>query len=215
MAAGKRIIFSESRFYQLKCILKTVGKRQKKALLLTGKFKNPDQKIHKFEDFKNRLLMEPRFETLAEKKLIGNKLTMSLAADITSELWRNFMPRRKEIMNSIGPDLYSLQVYDSAYFAAFNPESNFEKWAAVEVSDFNQVPEGMEALILPGGLYAVFLHRGASTDTSTYQYIFTNWLPNSNYELDNRPHFEFLGAKYKNNDPDSEEEIWVPVRVKE
>lgn len=32
------------------------------------------------------------------------------------------------------------------------------------------------------------------------------------YEIDFRPHFEILGEKYKNNDPGSEEEVWIPVR---
>jgi len=32
--------------------------------------------------------------------------------------------------------------------------------------------------------------------------------------LDDRPHFEVLGDKYKNADPDSEEEIWIPIRTK-
>jgi AraC family transcriptional regulator len=39
-------------------------------------------------------------------------------------------------------------------------------------------------------------------------------LPNSAYELDDREHFELLGEKYKNNDPNSEEEIWIPIRPK-
>lgn len=49
---------------------------------------------------------------------------------------------------------------------------------------------------------------------SIFQYIFGTWLPASGYYLDNRPHFEILGHKYKNNDPDSEEEIWIPVKPK-
>jgi AraC family transcriptional regulator len=32
--------------------------------------------------------------------------------------------------------------------------------------------------------------------------------------LDNRPHFEILGEKYKQGSPDSEEEIWIPVKEK-
>jgi AraC family transcriptional regulator len=39
-------------------------------------------------------------------------------------------------------------------------------------------------------------------------------LPNSAYALDDRAHFEVLGEKYKNNDPSSEEEIWIPIKVK-
>jgi AraC family transcriptional regulator len=41
------------------------------------------------------------------------------------------------------------------------------------------------------------------------------WLPSSDYVLDNRPHFEILGEKYKINDPESEEKIWIPVRKKQ
>jgi AraC family transcriptional regulator len=158
--------------------------------------------------------MEPRFEKLTEKKLVGRKLSMSLAADRTAELWRSFMPAQKEVRNRIGTELYSMQVYGPTYFTAFNPAAMFEKWATAEVSNFTGNPEGMKTFVLPGGLYAVFLHKGSNTDTSTFQYIFTTWLPASGYELDNRPHFEILGEKYRNGDPNSEEEIWIPVKPK-
>ena len=60
----------------------------------------------------------------------------------------------------------------------------------------------------------IFDYKGSSTDTSIFQYIFRTWLPSSSYQLDDRPHFEVLGAKYKNNDPESEEEIWIPIKPK-
>lgn len=157
--------------------------------------------------------MQARIETLTEKKCIGKRLTMSLVNNKTRELWQSFMPVRHEIRNSVGADLYSIQLYNPLYFTNFNPASPFEKWAALEVTDFMVIPEGMEPLVIPGGLYAVFLHIGAaSTGPATFQYIFGTWLPNSPYSLDERPHFEILGKKYKNDDSSSEEEIWIPVR---
>jgi AraC family transcriptional regulator len=72
----------------------------------------------------------------------------------------------------------------------------------------------METIILQRGLYAVFDYKGLNTDNSIFQYILGTWLPTSDYELDNRPHFEVLGDKYKNNDPTSEEEIWIPIKTK-
>ncbi len=73
----------------------------------------------------------------------------------------------------------------------------------------------METYILQGGLYAVFIHKGvAKTADVTFQYIFTDWLPGSYYLIDNRRHFEILGEKYKNGDPASEEEIWIPIKFK-
>jgi len=156
-----------------------------------------------------------RTEISKEKKLIGMRKRISFVKYTVYELWRNFMPRRNEIKN-INTEYISLEVYnDVNFFSPFNPASEFEKWAAVEVADYNFVPEGMETLTVPSALYAVFLHKGTTEEAQkTYGYIFTEWLPKSDYVLDNRPHFAVMGAKYKNNDPESEEEIWVPVKKK-
>jgi AraC family transcriptional regulator len=158
--------------------------------------------------------MQPRIDTIGGKKLVGMKLTMSLTDNRTAELWRSFMTRRKEINNNIGSDLYSMRVYPPSYFSNFNPATQFEKWAVTEVSDFDAVPDGMEAFTLVGGLYAIFPYKGAaSAGGPTFQYIYGTWIPNSGYTIDDRPHFDILGEKYKNEDPESEEEIWIPVRL--
>jgi AraC family transcriptional regulator len=160
--------------------------------------------------------MNTRIETIPQKKLIGKRMTMSFSNNKTAELWKSFMPRRKEIQNNIATELYSIQLYAPLFFDNFNPTTEFEKWAAMEVTDFDTIPADMETFTLPGGLYAVFLYRGAaSAATDTFQYILGTWLPSSEYIVDNRPHFEILGEKYKKDDPDSEEEIWIPVRLKE
>lgn len=158
--------------------------------------------------------MFDRIERLQVKNLVGQSLSMSLQENRTSELWSGFMPRRKEILNETGQDLFSMQVYDlNLDFKDFNPTTRFTKWAAVEVSDFDAIPESMESHVLKGGLYAVFIHRGTPSDfPKTAQYIFNKWLPASNYELDNREHFELLSEKSKRNDPDSEEEVWIPIK---
>ena len=156
--------------------------------------------------------LKPRIETITAIKLIGKRLTMSLSDNRSGELWRSFMQSRKEIGNSIGNTLYSIQVYDPLYYANFNPTTEFVKWAASEVTDFYNMPDGMETITLPAGLYAVFPYKGLSSDPQIFRYIFGTWLPDSGYTLDNRPHFEKLGEKYKNEDPDSEEEIWIPIK---
>jgi len=156
-----------------------------------------------------------RIENLAEKKLIGQHLQTSHTKNRTFELWNKFMPRKKEIKNLIGSELYSVEVYPANHFVNFNPANEFEKWAAIEVTDFNTAPAEMETLTIPTGLYAVFLHKGPAKEGAlTYNYIFMDWLPKSDYVLDHRPHFAVMGEKYKNDDPSSEEEIWIPVRKK-
>jgi AraC family transcriptional regulator len=114
--------------------------------------------------------------------LIGQRLQMSLVENKTPELWQNFMPKRIEIQNTISTDLYAVQIYEPTYFEAFNPNATFEKWATLEVTTFINIPETMESLIIPGGLYAVFEHKGQST--SIFEYIFSQWIPNSKYNLD-------------------------------
>ena len=159
------------------------------------------------------LVIEPRFENLAEKKLLGMLQQMSFVHNTTRELWQRFMPRRKEITNSIGTELFSLEIYKPGFFDSFDPSVEFVKWAAVEVADFDQVPAGMHPLTIPEGLYAVFIHTGpASEGARTYEYIFRTWLPAVPFKVDDRPHFALMGDKYKNNDPESEEEIWIPVK---
>ncbi len=159
--------------------------------------------------------MEPRIELLAKKKLVGKRLNMTLSNDRTFELWHSFMPHRKEIKNSISTDLYCLQVYDkNLNFKDFNPQTEFEKWAAIEVTNFTDIPDNMETYTLKGGLYAVFNHKGTPNSfPKTFQFIFNEWLPKSEYKLDNREHFDLMGEKYKNDDLESEEEIWVPIRL--
>lgn len=159
-------------------------------------------------------MMEPRIVNLKPKKLIGIRLQMSLTNNKTVELWQKFMSNRKDILSTISSDLIALQVYPPNHFQDFKPTNEFEKWATVEVASFENVPLNMESFSLEGGLYAVFDYKGSSNDSSVFQYIFGIWLPNSKYEIANRPHFEVLGEKYKNNDPSSEEQIWIPILAK-
>ena len=139
---------------------------------------------------------------------------MSLVNNKTGQLWGQFAPRIKEIQNRATTDKISMQVYPPRYYEQFNPNNEFVKWAAVEVTNFEHIPEGMQSFVLPEGLYAIFEYKGSSADTSIFQYIFSEWLPHSEYTVDDRPHFEVLGSKYKNNDPNSEEEIWIPIKEK-
>lgn len=156
--------------------------------------------------------MQAQVKTISSKTFIGKRLTMSFANNATFQLWNGFMPRRHEIKNVVGSEMYSADVYPSGFFAAFDPTAPFEKWAAVEVSNTETIPEGIEILHTPEGLYAVFLFKGTTADAPAfYNAIFTQWLPANGYKVDARPHFAIMGAKYKHNDPESEEEIWIPI----
>lgn len=158
--------------------------------------------------------MTPRIEIIQPKKLVGQQLSMSINDNQTGQLWGAFASKIKDIPHRVATDKISLQVYPTNYFRHFNPNTPFVKWALVEVTNFENTPNNLEKFDLEGGLHAVFDYKGASNDSRIFEYIYNTWLPHSEYQLDDRPHFEVLGEKYKNNDPNSEEEIWIPVKKK-
>lgn len=124
---------------------------------------------------------------------------------------------------------------------AFSPQTLFEHWAAVAVSGDKALingtgkapgyashknpgresgkgsgtrglPVGMDTFELESGLYAVFVYQGlASGFSDALNAIFGQWLPGTDYQLDDRPHFEVLSEHYRPDDPNASEEIWVPI----
>ena len=160
--------------------------------------------------------MHPKIVEFKEKIVVGNSLDMSLANNKTRELWQSFMPNKRHIKNTIGTDLYSIQVYDENLdFRNFTPQTIFKKHAKIEVSKVEDLPDHMNVLVIPSGLYAVFTHVGTVAEfANTFRYIMSDWLPKSDYKLDIRPHFEVLGSKYIANSDTSEEEVYVPIILK-
>lgn len=150
-------------------------------------------------------------KTFSVTKFIGKNLSFTYANYRAFELWSSFMPRRKEIQNPLGTALFNIQINPKNF--DFKPNTPFIKWAAVAVSNFSFVPEGMETLEIPEGLYAVFNYKGDQSNAAAFfNSIYTEWLPKSEFNLDTRPQFEILGEKYKKDDSNSEEEIWIPIK---
>lgn len=155
-----------------------------------------------------------RLEMMEEKQLAAMGMEMSFAENKTGMLWMNFMPMRHQIQNRKDDNLISMQIYNEGFFEPFNPHQTFKKWAAAEINLPAIIPANMELVTIPAGMYAIFEYKGLNTDPSVFQYILQEWLPKSAYVLDHRPHFEILGPKYRNNDPNSEEEICIPIKPK-
>ena len=156
----------------------------------------------------------PRIENLPETRLAGLNCKMSLVENRTRELWQSFMPQLGQVPNRMSAELYAVDIYpDLAYFRAFDPNRRFIKWAAVPVQSWEDMPGKFDKLVLPEGLYAVFRYRGTPADVAPfYRRILEEWLISSTYQLDNRPHLAVMGAAYKGNHPESEEDLWIPVR---
>lgn len=153
------------------------------------------------------------------RKLVGMRIRTTLSEyNATRALWQRFKANLKTISNRMpNTGYYSVQDYENLdYFKAFNPATPFYKWAAVEVTTFENIPPEMEILFIESGLYAVFIHRGTpATFAQTAQYIYGQWLPSGDYVLNNGPHFEIMDEQYNPANPEAEEEVWVPIKVKE
>lgn len=152
--------------------------------------------------------------TIAAKKVVGMFVNTSLINDATNtaSLWPKFMPLLNNIKHRVDDNTLSIKVFDEG-FAWQNMHSTYDKWAATEVSSFNDVANDLVTRTLQGGCYAVFLHTGnAASAIGTFINIFTKWLPELGYQLDTtREQFEVLGKNYHPNDVQATEEVWIPV----
>lgn len=150
-----------------------------------------------------------RIEIIEAKKLIGFSITTSFQEDKTPMVWRKFMMRRNEIANRISDQLFSLQIYPEN----FTPNQSFKKFALAEVSDFGNIPNDFETFELERGKYLVFNYKGkAENGQELFGYIFQNFIPENNFEVDYRPHFEIFQDDYNPHSDSAEEEIWIPIK---
>ncbi|MFM7079078.1 MAG: GyrI-like domain-containing protein [Bacteroidota bacterium] len=155
----------------------------------------------------------PKITHSPKLQLAGYYQPMSLYADQTVQLWTRFMTLFVKETYRLGPNRYNVHVYPTDYFTNFDPSKEFIKWAAAEHR--GDVPPTLEELEIPEGSYAVFIHKGpAATVFKTFEYIFNEWLPASDYRVDQRPHFDVMGPDYQKDSDTAEEELWVPVTLK-
>jgi len=157
--------------------------------------------------------LQPQLKTIDERYFVGKWMKMTYTNNPTIALWESFMPHEHVVENRKEDNYYTIEVYsDDDSFENFDPDQEFVKWATVEVEDLDDVPDEMESIKVPAGLYAVFTHNGPVTKGSkAYQHIFETWLPQSKYSLDNRPHIALMEDKHDSEHPEVEEEIWIPV----
>ena len=151
--------------------------------------------------------LEHRIEHAPEKYCIGVGKEMSLIHNRTHEIFKAFMPRKNEILTSNHDFVVDLKFYPKTYFEVFDPAKQFFKYAGVLVSKDSIVPDQMELIVIPAGQYAVF-QQHQKQDDRIFEYIFTEWLPKSKYQLDHRPHFDLI---FTATTPD---EIWIPIKLK-
>ncbi len=168
---------------------------------------------------KTNISLKPEIIGTQQKKLIGLHCKTSLLQNNIPTLWKIFMRRKHEIVERIDNGWYGISGYSSANGFEpnrFSSSSMIEKWATVEVKNFDLIPSEMVSYKLTGGNYAKFIHRGGKKNVQmSFEYMYSVWLPNSIYELDDRDHFEHYPKDYKGpENPESELAIYLPIKLK-
>jgi AraC family transcriptional regulator len=159
----------------------------------------------------NRLVMEPEILTRSEVKVVGTTHQYQEEELNVGTLWSDFQHKVNQITNRVGSDAFGI------YEEYFETEDSvgFNYICSVEVSDFDDVPEGMISRIIPEQMYAVFRHTGSiSFLPETLKYIWGSWLPKSNYEYVEKPNFELYSPGIQPEDPDHILFLYIPVSGK-
>ena len=153
---------------------------------------------------------------LPETYYLGHKVEMTLENNKTQELFRGFMPLRKQILNKSSEYVLLLHEYNKqTTFENFTPQTIHTNWALQQVNALELSTSDFLHYTLPSQNYAIFLHSGGVAEfAGSMHYIFSDWFPNSGYEIVQVPHFEKILPVFPPQPETREEEIWIPIKSK-
>ena len=124
------------------------------------------------------------------------------------KLWADFQSRAHEIMHAIAGNFYGVVQQIK------NDTDRLEYYAAVEVTNHENIPAGMASIEIKATQYASFVHRGeAQHINNTVNYIYSSWLLNSDRIHTGGPDLESYGAKYHPTSASSEIAYAIPLKL--
>ena len=137
---------------------------------------------------------------------IGARYTCESSASIPSQ-WQGFAPHLGHIPGQISRTAYGVCCHN-------DDAGNFDYVCGVEVKDFFRIPADWSRVRIPEQKYAVFAQRDhISTIRSTWNTIWNEWLPNSDYEVADAPDFERYGEPFDSATGMGGFEIWIPIKT--
>ena len=163
---------------------------------------------HMLNHLQNNVNMEPEIVTRPQVKIVGI-VSRYTEEDLDIEtLWSAFRPSVNQIKNRVGNDAFG--IYEE--YRENEDSVGFSYICSVEVSDFDDVPEGMISREIPEQLYAVFQHKNALTQLhETLKYIWGSWLPKSKYNYIEKPDFELYAPSKKPGDQNKILFLYIPI----
>ena len=153
-------------------------------------------------------LKPPRFETGKALLVagIGERCTHENEGAFIPSLWQRFHQTIDNVPGRIGKVAYGV-------CCNADDAGNFDYVAAVEVTDFSDLPREFQSVRIPEQKYAVFTHaEHISTIRRTVNTIWNHWLPASGMKAADAPSFERYDEKFDSSTGNGGLEIWIPVR---
>ena len=159
-------------------------------------------------------LVEPVIVELEAMDVVGIQTLFSMKCNLIPELWERFGSRMQEIKNVARKDVAVEVSYD---MQGTPEEQTFFVLAGLIVESYDELPEGMTHKHVPAHKYAMFTHYGPiSRIYETYDHIYNELLPNSAYDIDEAAcTIEWYDERFKMESPDSEYDIYAPVKDKQ
>lgn len=159
-------------------------------------------------------IMEPKIVEISDLKIEGIQTTGNPAQGDFGKTWPILFERCDEISDKVGPRVsYGVQSYDKSLMK----KGVWRYTAGFEVESEDNIPEGMILIELPSTKYAVFEYQGVIGPElgRTFEYIYTEWLPASEFEGAAPYDYEKYDERFKGPDnPDSVLEIYIPIKEK-
>ena len=147
---------------------------------------------------------------LEEASFLGFSTETSLVQNQTAVVFRQLMIWRKDDEAYKNMPVYDIKIYPRDYFTAFDPSRPFVKWAAVKRKE-KDTNASLKPYVVPRGSYLCFTHT-ERVSPSFFQELYNTWLPQSPYELDDRPHFDKMWPDPTNRGAVVKEEIYIPIK---
>ena len=164
------------------------------------------------------IVMEPKMIIKSAVKLVGFavKVKNKEYMEAFTNLWQEYASNGKQ-EKLHGESFIKSHVEYGACFPE-NPENGeFEYVIGIEVKDGHDIPKDYHVCTIPEALYAVFSPPPCDKDklsfsiSGTYNYIFSEWFPNSGYEfMENGVDFVFCDEHCK-AETGKFTEIYIPV----
>ena len=142
---------------------------------------------------------------------IAAGLALECSQDSTGkipELWTRFAPYIGTLKHQTGRETYGVCIPK-------DPDSDeFTYLAAVCVASADDLPAEFTVVEIPASRYAVFTHEGAIEQIAhTMEYVFGQWLPNSDYHASASPDFELYDDRFDPSTGQGAFDVYVPLEA--